>query len=61
MKYLEVKPCPFCGSKNIESMGTVLIGEKDEKFRIGCPDCGVWYDWLFYSEKEAVEAWNERN
>lgn len=55
-----LKPCPFCGSEDVETHGAVLLGETEETFRCGCPDCGVWYDWLFRSKEEAEDAWNAR-
>ena len=57
---IKLKPCPFCGGKDIEIGRTILPGEKIEKYNVGCPDCGVWYDWIFLSEEEAIEVWNER-
>lgn len=54
-------PCPFCGGTDIETGGTVLIGDKEKSWHVGCPDCGVWYDWLFRTEEEAIEAWNTRS
>lgn len=56
----ELLPCPFCGGEDIEVNETILPGDTEKSYNIGCPDCGVWYDWIFDSEKEAIEAWNRR-
>ena len=55
-----LRRCPFCGENDIELGGTVLPGETEMKYRAGCPNCGVWFDWLFATEDEAREAWNNR-
>lgn len=59
------RPCPFCGSMDIEIYGNTEIYEPKthsevKKVNIGCPDCGVWYDYLFDDEAEAIEEWNKR-
>lgn len=48
------------GGEDIEVNETILPGDTEKSYNIGCPDCGVWYDWIFDSEKEAIEAWNRR-
>lgn len=61
----DYKPCPFCGSADIEIYGNTEIYDPKtrmdvKKVNIGCPDCGVWYDYLFDDEAEAIEEWNKR-
>lgn len=68
MKVIDItnnyKPCPFCGSDDIEIYGTKIYDIRSKmnvkKVNIGCPDCGVWYDYLFDDEAEAIEQWNRR-
>lgn len=50
----ELKPCPFCGSKNIEitSYGADIVF-------IQCDGCSATFP-HFDCEKEAIEAWNRR-
>lgn len=48
----ELKPCPFCGGKNIRLTCWGL-------YRCWCVDClSQTADCI--SEKEAIEAWNRR-
>jgi Lar family restriction alleviation protein len=50
MSKFKLKPCPFCGSTNIEhSKIWIFIACNNCKAQISRP-----------SEKEAVEAWNRR-
>ncbi|HOR12300.1 MAG TPA: Lar family restriction alleviation protein [Anaerolineaceae bacterium] len=57
----EIKQCPFCGGINIETGKTRITGRTKDSWHVGCPDCGVWYDWIFKDEAEAVAAWNYRD
>ena len=50
----ELKPCPFCSSKNI-----VINDYHSMTVFIQCNDCGVTFP-HFESEQEAIEAWNRR-
>ena len=54
-----LKPCPFCGGTDIESY-QVTPTWTGPYWRIGCPDCGAWFEMANWTEKEAVEAWNRR-
>lgn len=58
----ELKPCPFCGGREIQSFTEVTgFNEPYRKFRyyISCKDCEAHF---FYSnfENQAIEAWNKR-
>lgn len=52
----KLKPCPFCGGKNIHCADA---GHKTNMWFIQCEDCGATFP-HFDSEKEANEAWNRR-
>lgn len=54
MKDTELKPCPFCGSKNIvlTSHGAVIVF-------VQCDDCCATFP-HFDSEEEAINTWNRR-
>jgi hypothetical protein len=51
---MELKKCPFCG-------GVVELYRNDGRFCVICNPCleGGFYG-LFYSEQEAIDAWNRR-
>lgn len=55
----ELKPCPFCGSKEVYR-GTFALGPNMPwNFNIKCMDCfaeGPICD----TEQEAISAWNRR-
>lgn len=57
---MELKPCPFCGSKNVSFVEDEeqLIDETITGF-IWCHGCGFSSD-SFYSEEVAAEKWNRR-
>ena len=46
---IALKPCPFCGGKNIDPS---FWARNDGKSGPGCDDCGATAD--------SVEAWNTR-
>ena len=53
----ELKPCPFCGSTEVE------IDGRDEGYGVLCRNCGVWVTsgrWWFDDSKDAIELWNRR-
>ena len=55
----QVKPCPFCGSRNLEPMDTgwSMLGDYGETILcLTCEACGPWKR----DEREAWAAWNER-
>ena len=54
-------PCPFCGGD--AAMDTVTTAfENKPRFRAYClnPACRVSMDWDWWSEEDAVRAWNRR-
>lgn len=54
-KYEELKPCPFCGRKNLDD---ALIATFPEEYFIGCPTCD--FGLIKPTRDEAVEKWNGR-
>ena len=51
-----LKPCPFCGSNNIELIENMFIG-----FTVICHECGLDAGFYGHSRKsETIEAWNMR-
>jgi transcription elongation factor Elf1 len=61
-KDLTLKPCPFCGNKDIQ---LVQIG--DNGWRIGCKPCNIWcrekvkrfsLEWL---KQRMIDFWNYRS
>ena len=51
-----LKPCPFCGSKDVES---VYRFEKGDHFIIACQECGARSSPCI-TEHEAIQMWNMR-
>ena len=51
----ELKPCPFCG-------GTNIAVAKEDEWEVMCMDCyaNVGACFSYYTEAEAIEAWNKR-
>ena len=66
----ELKPCPFCGSKNVDFGKTpywVIDKYYNKLVVVGCVDCGAMggmFNLLALSEKEAkkraIKSWNRR-
>lgn len=65
---MELKPCPFCGNKNVYicvdsaeySLGLTdraNFGVICSKTSYGCGASSGWYD----TEDRAIEAWNRRS
>ena len=50
----ELKPCPFCGSENID-----LIAHHKIVVFVQCDNCGATFP-DFDSKEEAIKAWNTR-
>jgi len=69
---MDILPCPFCGSKNIdivhrdvEPQGDPWYGEKKETFVL-CQECGCslfdrYFHEGFENKAEAFKRWNTRN
>ena len=68
-----LKPCPFCGSKDVEEYiaHPQYVGKPEERnwcyWAVGCPECGVWIELGYTPPRtledahiEAVETWNRR-
>lgn len=55
----ELKPCPFCGSKDVH---LIMADSTCGGWSVTCKDCNVWVDHIFnaMSEKKAIELWNRR-
>ena len=57
------KRCPFCGHLRTLSVITIEDWFKNDKYKVVCGEdkfgCGASTAW-YYSEEEAIEAWNRR-
>lgn len=54
-----MKPCPFCGSKNI-STGTALIAIGPFNNVIECDDCRMYFKPPAESWDDCIKLWNHR-
>ena len=45
----ELKPCPFCGGKNLELL----------TWNVRCTDCHTWGP-ADFSDEQAIKLWNKR-
>lgn len=52
----ELKPCPFCGERNIN---VSEAGYRSDLWFIQCEDCWATFPHLD-TKQEAIEAWNRR-
>ena len=50
----ELRPCPFCGSKNVAVLDSPII-----KYRAGSRDCAALGAWK-KTDVDAIDAWNTR-
>lgn len=56
MADLELKPCPFCGSKNVIAYKNAALN-----WMVKCQECGVQQNPYAHKEKnDAIKAWNRR-
>jgi len=53
----ELKPCPFCGSENIDARGWSSIGNISGP---ACDDCGASAGKVSKSNADNITAWNTR-
>ena len=56
---IELKPCPFCGSTDIDIFfcEEACCGAKARSVDCEC-GCTIWVDCI---EKDAIEKWNQRS
>lgn len=54
---IELLPCPFCGSNNIEVHRSPEIG--NSYCRVLCSDCGISTQ-FHGKQKKAIDVWNKR-
>ncbi len=54
----ELKPCPFCGSSEVNNTSTPTASRQSLYFWI-CPDC-VAVGPIGESVEQATDAWNKR-
>lgn len=56
----KLKPCPFCGSKNVKLMATrqIIMLDKTPGCHVFCLDCGGTTG--YRTEKVAIDLWNTR-
>lgn len=53
---LDLKPCPFCGNKNVYYLSTIT-----GSYMITCQECGAHVAFRFKIDKDLViDAWNRR-
>lgn len=55
---LNLKPCPFCGSENIDPKGWMTSGGVAGP---ACDDCGASAGCATQTTEENVQAWNRRS
>ena len=53
---MELKPCPFCGSDNVEIHIPYMISDM---YMVQCYDCNC-NTAIFETPEKAAEAWNRR-
>jgi len=57
MRNEELKPCPFCGGKDI-SLVTICAGRKNFYY-VTCCDCGI-FTVTRDNETDCIKIWNRR-
>jgi len=55
---LELKPCPFCGTK--VDMEVMKYANGESNFHVECPECGATSGPVCDTRKEAARLWNQR-
>ena len=58
----ELKPCPFCGGKNVSTFEEQFISLTTRWYVCQCEECGIFsrIDRGGSTEQEAIDAWNRR-
>lgn len=56
-----IKPCPFCGSKQIGVMARNDHPNLPLMYGVTCYDCQAGSCQFFRTKEEAIEAWNTRH
>lgn len=61
MNEVKLKPCPFCGSKQIGVMvHDEFYPNLPLMYGVTCYDCQAGSCQFFRTTEEAIEAWNKR-
>ena len=55
----ELRPCPFCGSSDLEIFDEVLTGETEPVYWVGCNACGG-DGGMTADIASAIRLWNRR-
>ena len=55
-----LKPCPFCGSKDVKLLIDVTDGEGKSGFAVGCLNFGCWAVGPVRQDESAIKYWNRR-
>lgn len=55
-----MKPCPFCGSENLDDMQSWSLARDNPIPVIVCVDCGVEGPYGGNTRAEATQLWNKR-
>ena len=53
----ELKPCPFCGNRDLSSGITMTFGSTSRGY-VMCTNCSARIERSF--QRKAIEAWNRR-
>lgn len=56
----DLKPCPFCGSKEILVHRSYFSMSPGESYRVRCKRCPCELGWNYSSMEELTTAWNGR-
>lgn len=58
MSKTKLKPCPFCGEKDVRLIEHALLGQGNKEYYVNCL-CGARF-YSFRYKKQAMDAWNKR-
>ena len=58
----ELKPCPFCGSTNVEAVldDSAPDDRKTDWWMISCLNCSAEFRNLYCDKKNVIKSWNMR-